>query len=59
MRFLIVPQWQGSSSSRAMQLIDGATAIAGDLPASATTFVDVPMEAGESLGTGVHRLSSI
>ncbi|GAB3612338.1 arginase family protein [Humibacter ginsengisoli] len=58
-RFLIVPQWQGSSSSRAMQLLDGATAIAGDLPASATTTVDVPMEAGESLGTGVHRLSSI
>ena len=42
-----------------MQLIDGATAIAGDLPASSTTFVDVPMEAGESLGTGVQRLSSI
>ena len=42
-----------------MQLVDGATAIAGDLPASATTFVDVPMEAGESLGTGVQRLSSI
>lgn len=58
-RFLIVPQWQGSSSSRAMQLLDGAAAIAGDLPASATTTVDVPMEAGESLGTGVHRLSSI
>ncbi|GAB3608644.1 arginase family protein [Humibacter ginsengiterrae] len=58
-RFLIVPQWQGSSSSRAMQLLDGATAIAGDLPASATTTVDVPMEAGESLGTGVHRMSSI
>jgi arginase len=58
-RFLIVPQWQGSSSSRAMQLMDGAAAIAGDLPVSATTTVDVPMEAGESLGTGVHRLSSI
>ena len=42
-----------------MQLLDGAAAIAGDLPASATTTVDVPMEAGESLGTGVHRLSSI
>lgn len=58
-RFLIVPQWQGSGSSRAMQLMDGAAAIAGDLPASATTTVDVPMEAGESLGSGVHRLSSI
>jgi arginase len=58
-RFLIVPQWQGSGSSRALQLIDGANAIAGDLPRSATTFVDVPMEAGESLGTGVHRLASL
>ncbi len=58
-RFLIVPQWQGSGSSRAMQLVDGATAIAGDLPASSTTTVDVPMEAGESLGSGVQRLSSI
>jgi arginase len=58
-RFLMVPQWQGSSSSRAMQLMDGAAAIAGDLPSSATTTVDVPMEAGESLGTGVQRLSSI
>ncbi|NNC13164.1 arginase family protein [Planctomonas sp. JC2975] len=58
-RFLIVPQWQGSSSSRAMQLMDGAAAVAGDLPASATTTVDVPMEAGESLGSGVNRLSSI
>ena len=42
-----------------MQLIDGADAIAGDLPASATTRVEVPMEAGESLGSGVHRLSAI
>jgi arginase len=42
-----------------MQLIDGATAIAGDLPHSATTVVEVPMEAGESLGTGVHRLASV
>ena len=42
-----------------MQLLDGAAAIAGDLPVSATTTVDVPMEAGESLGSGVLRLSSI
>jgi arginase len=42
-----------------MQLMDGSSAIAGDLPASATTTVDVPMEAGESLGTGVLRLSSL
>jgi len=58
-RFIVVPQWQGSPSARAMQLIDGANSIAGDLPRSATTVLDVPMEAGESLGTGVHRLSAL
>ncbi|MBN9184994.1 MAG: arginase family protein [Microbacterium sp.] len=58
-RFLVVAQWQGSSSSRAMQLIDGATAIAGDLPRAACTTVDVPMEAGESLDTGVRRMSAL
>lgn len=58
-RFLVVPQWQGSPSARAMLLIDGASAISGDLPRSTTTVLDVPLEAGESLGTGVHRLSSL
>ncbi|MGX1701367.1 arginase family protein [Microbacterium sp. NPDC055357] len=58
-RYIVVPQWQGSPSSRAMQLIDGAQAIAGDLPRSATTVVEVPAEAGESLDTGVRRLSSL
>ncbi|HEY0248520.1 MAG TPA: arginase family protein [Gryllotalpicola sp.] len=58
-RFLVVPQWQGSGSSRAMRLADGANAIAGDLPAAATTPVEVRIEAGESLGTGVNRYSSI
>lgn len=58
-RFLIVPQWQGSPASRAMLLVDGATAIAGDLPRRDTTVLDVPLEAGESLGTGVRRLSSL
>lgn len=58
-RFLVVPQWQGSGSSRAMRLTDGANAIAGDLPAAATTPVEVRVEAGESLGTGVKRYSSI
>lgn len=58
-RFVVVPQWQGSPSSRAMQLIDGAQAIAGDLPRTATTVLDVPVEAGESLGTGVRRLTSL
>jgi arginase len=58
-RFVVAPQWQGSSSSRAMQLIDGALAIASDLPKSATTILEVPAEAGESLGSGVRRLSSL
>jgi len=58
-RFVIVPQWQGSSSSRAMQLVDGAMAIAGDLPRAATTLVEVPAEAGESLDTNVRRLSTL
>lgn len=57
--FLVVPQWQGSGSSRAMRLIDGAEAIRGDLPAAATTVVQVPAAAGESLGTGVHRFSAL
>lgn len=58
-RFLVVPQWQGSPSSRSMQLIDGATAIAGDLPRAACTTIEVPMEAGEALGTGIRRLSAL
>jgi len=58
-RFLVAPQWQGSPSARAMLLVDGAMAIAGDLPRRDTTILDVPLEAGEALGTGVHRLSSL
>ncbi|WP_417562305.1 arginase family protein [Microbacterium sp.] len=58
-RFLVVPQWQGSSSSRAMQLIDGALAIAGDLPRASSTTLQIPVEAGESLDSGVHRLSAL
>lgn len=58
-QFLIVPQWQGSPSARAMLLTDGAAAIAGDLPRKDTTLLDVPLEAGESLGSGVLRLSSL
>jgi len=57
--FVIVPQWQGSPSPRAMQLIDGAQAIAGDLPRSSCTIVDVPYEAGESVETGIHRFSAL
>lgn len=58
-RFLVAPQWQGSPAPRAMLLVDGASAIAGDLPRRATTVLDVPLEAGDSLGTEVHRLSSL
>ncbi|SEC04173.1 arginase [Paramicrobacterium humi] len=56
---MVVPQWQGSSSTRAMQLIDGAEAIRGDLPSRSTRVVDVPNGAGDALGTGIQRFSSI
>jgi arginase len=42
-----------------MRLVDGAVAIQGDLPVSATRLVDVPVEAGDALNTGVHRFSTI
>ncbi len=58
-RFLVVPQWQGSGSARAMRLVDGAEAIGGDLPAASTVRVDVPLEAGDAEGTSVLRYSSI
>jgi arginase len=57
--FVVVPQWQGSGSSRAMRLVDGAETIRGDLPSSSTVAVEIPLEAGDAQGTGVHRLSSI
>ncbi len=56
---MVVPQWQGSGSTRAMRLIDGADAIRGDLPSASTRVVELPTGAGESLETGVHRFSSI
>ncbi|MFT4210286.1 MAG: arginase family protein [Microbacterium sp.] len=58
-RFVVVPQWQGSSSPRAMALIDGAEAIAGDLPRSSSTRIDVPLEAGDARGGDVARLSAL
>ncbi|MBM7504267.1 arginase family protein [Agromyces aurantiacus] len=57
--FLVVPEWQGSVSARAMSHADGALAIHGDLPSSATVLVEVPVEAGDALGTGVHRYSAV
>ncbi|MFG6476187.1 arginase family protein [Microbacterium sp. P06] len=58
-RFVVVPQWQGSPSSRAMRLRDGAEAIAGDLPRSTTEHLAVPLEAGDALDSGVQRLSAV
>jgi arginase len=57
--FLVVPQWQGSGSSRAMRLVDGAEAIRGDLPQGSTVTVDVPLGAGNDEGSGIDRLSAI
>lgn len=59
MTFVVVPQWQGSPSSRAMRLAEGAEAIRGDLPASATRVVEVPLEAGDAQGTRIARLGSL
>lgn len=58
-RFVVVPQWQGSPAARAMNLVDGAEAIAGDLPRTATTRVEVPAEAGDTLNTGIRRFSAL
>ena len=58
-QFVVVGQWQGSGSSRAMRLIEGAEAIRLELPAAATTVVDVPLEAGDAEGTRILRYSSI
>ena len=57
--FVVVPQWQGSGSSRAMRLVDGAEAIRGDLPAASTFSVNVPLEAGDELDTGIARAGSL
>ncbi|KRE26113.1 arginase family protein [Agromyces sp. Soil535] len=57
--FVVVPLWQGSVSARAMSHADGAIAIQGDLPSAATIVVEVPVEAGDSLGTGVRRYSAL
>ncbi|WP_336658503.1 arginase family protein [Leucobacter sp. USHLN153] len=57
--FLLMPEWQGSESSRAMQLTDGAALLREDLPASAMREIAVPLEAGDAMGTPVARLSSL
>lgn len=57
--FLLMPEWQGSSSSRAMQIAEGASLLREDLPHSSTREVAVPLEAGDAMGTPVARLSSV
>lgn len=57
--FLVMPQWQGSPSSRAMQLADGAQLLREDLPSASTREIPVPLEAGDAMGTPVARLSSL
>lgn len=57
--FLVMPQWQGSSSSRAMRLAEGAGALLEDLPAAARREIPVPLEAGDAMGTPIARLSSL
>ena len=59
MHFIVVGQWQGSASSRAMRLADGATAVAADLPRSSTTTVPVPPGAGDRLDTAVARYTAV
>ena len=59
LRFVLVPQWQGSPSPRAMRLAEGVAALRSDLPAAATTEVAVPLEAGDERGSGIARFSSV
>lgn len=59
LRFVLVPQWQGSPSARAMRLAEGVAALRVDLPSSATTEVSVPLEAGDEQGTGIARFTSV
>jgi arginase len=57
--FVVVPQWQGSGSSRALRLRDGAEFIRGDLPVKKTLLVDVPLGVGDGQGSGVHGLTAL
>ncbi|MEV8337412.1 arginase family protein [Leucobacter sp. NPDC077196] len=57
--FFLMPQWQGSPSSRAMQLAEGAALLREDLPTASLREVSVPLEAGDAMGTPVARLSSL
>lgn len=56
--YILMPEWQGSSSSRALRLTEGAEALRVDLPSS-TVEVEVPLGAGDAMGTPALRLSSV
>ncbi|MEO5535212.1 MAG: arginase family protein [Pseudolysinimonas sp.] len=59
LHFVLVPQWQGSPSPRAMRHAEGVAALRSGLPTSATTEVAVPLEAGDDQGSGIARFTSI
>ena len=42
-----------------MRLVDGVSALQTDLPASATSLVPVPLEAGDEQSTGIARYTSV
>ncbi len=56
-RFIVVPQWQGSGSPRRLQISEGAAAIRAGLAAAAVRDVEVPGEPGEAQGAGVQGYS--
>src|ERR1700733_6014497 len=60
-RFLVVPQWQGSGSPRRLQISDGAAAIRAGLPAAQVADVEVPGEPGApgAGGRGYRALREI
>lgn len=58
-RFIVAPEWQGSPAARAMLLARGAEIIAGDLPRAATTVIEIPVEAGDAVDTGIRRYSAV
>ncbi len=58
-RFVIAPQWQGSSSSRAMQLIDGAPSDRGRPAPSGDHRPRRPDRGGRRAGTAVLRASAL
>lgn len=59
MRFVMIPQWQGSGARGREHLVDGTAAIATLLSPDRTIWIPVPDAAGEALGTGIRGQSSL